>query len=477
MRPDGLLAHLVSGFTLLSAALLPAKVDAAQPDPPPNFVLMFLDNVGYGDLGCYGNAHNRTPNIDRLAGEGVRCLEFYIGSPSCSPSRGALLTGRHPERNGLNYQLSSVEPPGGEGLPAGERIIPQYLQPLGYVSGAFGKWNIGFRPGLRPTERGFDEFFGHVSGNLHYFKHLYHGQNDLRRGTEPVDRRGQYSTDLFADAAIDFMRRHRDRPFFVYLPFNAAHFVGPHNVEPGEKVEWHVPARYLALYGSPPDEPNQQQRFRAVVTALDDAIGRVLAAVDELKLRDNSVVLLISDNGAFMLPGRGLEVQSNKPLREGGVTTYEGGVRVPAIVRWPGRIPPGSVCREPLSSLDVLPMMLAAAGGTPPGDRVLDGRDPTAVLAGQARSPHEALYWVWNQGRRQQWRAMRLGPYKLVRQADDAPWELYDLAEDLGETKDLAAERPGLVRELAQKFDRWQASIAADPARSRSLRPERHGSY
>jgi arylsulfatase A len=146
----------------------------------PNFLLLYIDNLGYGDLGCYGNTANKTPNIDRLAVEGVRCTGFYIASPSCSPSRGALLTGRHPVRTGLNYQLSSNEVEKKEGLPLKERIIPQYLKPFGYVSGAFGKWNIGASPGFRPTERGFDEFFGHMSGNIHYYKYLYHGRRSLR---------------------------------------------------------------------------------------------------------------------------------------------------------------------------------------------------------------------------------------------------------------------------------------------------------
>jgi arylsulfatase A-like enzyme len=409
--------------------------------------------------------------MDRLAREGVRCTDFYIASPSCSPSRGALLTGRHPERNGLNYQLRTGEAGGAEGLPDTEKIIPQYLKPLGYACGAFGKWNIGFRPGIRPTERGFDEFLGHMSGNIHYYKYLYHGQNDLRLGTEPLDRRGMYSTDLFADAAIDFMRRHREQPWFVYLPFNAAHFVHPHNVEEGEEPQWQAPDKYFAMYGWRPDEADPQRRFRAVITALDDAIGRVLAAVDEIGQRERTIVWCISDNGAFMLPTRGLEVQSNKPLRDGGVTTYEGGVRVPAMVRWPGRLKAGTTCREMLSSMDVLPMILSAGGGKLPTERPLDGRDPTAALAGEAASPHEALYWVWNQGQRQQWRGMREGNYKLVRRADGEAWQLYDLSQDVGEGKDLAAEKADVARSLAAKFAEWHRGVLSDPTRSLSTRP------
>jgi arylsulfatase A-like enzyme len=457
---------------LLAACWSAFSADAAEPnrDARPNILLMFVDNVGYGDLGCYGNRDAITPRIDRLAAEGVRCTDFYVASPSCSPSRGAILTGRHPERNGLKYQMSSDPAVGSEGLPMTEKLLPEFLKPLGYACGAFGKWNIGFDPGQRPTERGFDEFLGHKSGNIGYFNHLYHGQNDMRRGTEVVDLRGQYSTDLFADAACDFIRRHASQPWFVYLPFNAAHFTGAHNVEPGEKVEWHAPPAALARYGSKPDEPDQRKRFLAVLTALDDAVGRVLDTVENQKLRERTLVMFISDNGAFMLPGRGLEVQSNAPLRSGGVTTWEGGVRVPAIFSWPGHLPTGAINRATLSSLDIVPLAVALAGGKLPADRVFDGRDPFPALQGKASSPNRALHWMWNQGRNEQWRGMREGDYKLVRSADAAPWQLYDLSSDIGEKNDLAASQPEKLKELIQHFEQWRAETAADPSQSRSLR-------
>jgi len=453
----------------LSLAVLAASAAAAD-SPQPNLLLLFVDNVGYGDLGCYGSRDAITPRIDRLASEGVRCLDFYIASPSCSPSRGAILTGRHPERNGLNYQMSSGPDIRSEGLPLTERILPEYLKPLAYTCGAFGKWNIGFDPGQRPTERGFDEFLGHGSGNIHYYKHLYHGQNDMRKGTEVVDLRGQYSTDLFADAACDFIRRHASGPWFVYLPFNATHYVGQQNVEPGEKVQWQAPAAALARHGCRPDEPDQRKRFHAVLTALDDAVGRVLDTVDQLGLRERTLVSFISDNGAFMLPGRGLEVQSNAPLRGGGVTACEGGVRVPALFRWPGHLSAGTVSRVMLSSLDVVPLAVAVAGGRLPDDRIFDGRDPLPALQGKAASPHCALHWIWNQGRKEQWRGMREGDYKLLRSTDSGPWQLFDLSNDVGEQTDLAASRPETLKELVRHFDQWCAGIAADPSRSASPR-------
>jgi arylsulfatase A-like enzyme len=456
-------------FCWILAITLAANLALAA-DRPPNLLLIFIDNVGYGDLGCYGNREAITPRIDRLASEGVKCLDFYIASPSCSPSRGAILTGRHPLRNGLNYQLSSNPDITAEGLPPQEKILPQYLRPLGYACGAFGKWNIGFEPGQRPTERGFDEFLGHRSGNIHYFKHLYHGQNDMRRGTEVVNLAGQYSTDLFADSARDFIRRHAERPWFVYLPFNAAHYVGPHNVEPGEKVQWQAPAAALARYGCSPDEPDQRKRFLAVLTALDDAVGRVLDTLDELKLREQTLVMLISDNGAFMLHDRGLEVQSNLPLRDGGVTTCEGGVRVPAIFRWPERLPAGAVNRTMLSSLDMVPLAVGVAGGKLPTDRAIDGRDPLPALEGKAASPHAALHWKWNQGRNQQWSGMRAGDYKLLRSTDQGPWQLYNLAADIGERHDLAAKEPEKLAELVEHFEQWLGEVSTDPTRSQSLR-------
>ena len=453
-------------LALLFAPMLCFAGQAARgaSTPPPNILLLFLDNVGYADLGCYGNAAVKTPHIDRLAADGVRCMDFYVGSPSCAPSRGALLSGRHPERTGFNYQKLKYEgiaspTKDGEGLPRSEKIIPQFLKPLGYATGAFGKWNVGFMPGLRPTERGFDEFLGHQGGTIHYYKHLYHGQNDLRRGTEPVNLRGQYSTDLFADTAIDFIQRNRQRPWFVYLPFNAVHAVLPRNLEPGETTAWQVPAKYLALYGWAADEPDEKKRFRAVLTALDDAIGRVLKTVDDLGQRDRTVVLCISDNGAFMVKGSGLEVQSNAPLRHGAGTTYEGGVRVPAIMRWPGRIKPGTTCREMLSTLDVLPMIVAAAGARIPKGHVLDGRDPFRTLAGEAPSPHAALHWVWDPAPTQQWRGMREGHFKLMRRSNKSAWELYDLSRDIGEATDLAQTRPELLRTLIGKFESWHASV------------------
>ena len=430
---------------------------AAGAAPKPNVLLIYVDNVGYGDLGCYGNSDVKTPRIDQLAREGARCTEFYVVTTSCTPSRGAVLTGRYPLRNGLAHQLSgSPENWHGIGLPHRERIIPQYLKEAGYATGCFGKWNIGFAPGSRPTERGFDEFLGFRSGNIGYFDHLYANEYDMFRGTEPHKVEG-YATDLFAEAANDFIRRQRDRSWFLYLPFNAAHFVNAGNVPKGKKPEWEVPAKYLERYGWKGDEPDEKRRYKAVLTALDDSIGRVVDQVDALGLRERTLVVLISDNGAFMLPQRGLEVASNLPLRDGGTTCYEGGTRVPALFRWPGRIKPGTVVSEMLSHLDVLPLALEVSGAKPLPGRILDGRNPLPVLADGAKSPHAQLGFAYANGT-----ALRQGSLKIVRHDATKPWELYDLGSDIAEKNNLAATRRADVARLETTFNAWMTDVKRD---------------
>lgn len=426
-----------------------------------NIVIVTADNIGYGDLGCYGNREILTPHLDRFAGQGIRFTNFYTASPSCTPSRAGLMTGRHPLRYGLNYQLNQVENQRGVGLPHSERILPSYLKPLGYRSGCFGKWNLGFGPGSRPTDRGFDEFLGMRSGYMDYFTHISKTEPDVFRGTQPFDT-PKYSTDLFADAACEFLRASAKQPFFLYLPFNAAHYNSQANARPGETLpQWDAPDRYFDRYGWKRSIDDQRKRYRVVVTAMDDAFGRVLRQIDQLGLSSNTLVVFFSDNGAFMLKDRGLEVASNLPLREGGVTCWEGGIRVAGMARWPGRIPKGAECSELLSSMDLLPTAVAAAGGGMTGavrpnepDARLDGRDATSVLTGSGKSPHAALYFEWE---RQQ--ALRSGPWKLIREKQK-PWQLYRLPHDQGETTDVAAGHPDVVSELGAKFDAWRSSAA-----------------
>jgi arylsulfatase A-like enzyme len=455
-------ASSLPGFLVALLCALCGRSFAAS---PPNILLIYADNLGYGDLGCYGNREIKSPRLDQLAREGVRCTDFYVVTSSCTPSRGAILTGRYPLRNGLAHQLVTTENWTGIGLPHRERILPQYLKDAGYATACFGKWNIGFAPGSRPTERGFDEFLGFRSGNIHYFKHTNHGEYDMFRGTELHHVEG-YSTDIFADAACEFIRRSAANPWFVYLPFNAPHFVSTVNTAPGETPEWHVPDKYLERYGWSATDHAEKHRYLALLTALDDGIGRVLDALDKKGLRENTLVIFISDMGAILRPTQGLSVASNGPFRDGAPSVYEGGLRVPAIFRWPGRIRAGTASKEMLSHLDVLPLCLAAAGLPLPKDRVLDGRDPLPALTGAAKSPHERL--AFNYGAAF---GLRDGNLKLVRPKAGAPWELYDLAADPGETTDLAAKRPGDLARLDAAFQSWMMDVKRDASEPQRMTP------
>lgn len=421
----------------------------------PNLVLIAIDNLGFRDTGCYGNREIKTPHIDRLAAEGVRCTNFYSASPTCTVSRASFLTGRYPQRHGLVKQLTTrvglkVDENLGPGLRQTEQLIPQFLKPQGYATACVGKWNIGFAPGSRPTERGFDEFLGNASGNMDYYTHVYKGRNDMYRGTEPEPNQGRYSTDLYADTACDFIRRKAGQPFFLYLAFNAVHYNNPTNTAPGVECVWQAPDEAFAAYGYSPQTRDEKQRYDATVTALDTGVGRVLGQLNSLGLAKNTLVILFSDNGAFKAQ---IEYASNAPFRTETEMIYEGSLRVMAIARWPGRLAPGRVCDELLISLDFFPMILAAAGAPLPTDRTIDGRDPTAVLAGESPSRHLELFWDYSGSK-----AVRRGQHKLVLPRKRAP-ELYDLTSDPSETTNLAATSPDVVQQLQQSLCDWAGRV------------------
>lgn len=438
---------------LLCSFCMSALVSAAD---RPNILLITADNLGYGDLQCF-NADSpiKTPHLDRLASDGARLTSFYTASPTCTVSRASLLTGRVPQRHGLTDQLAGIKGNYGVGLNPREVLIPQVLRDAGYATGCFGKWNIGFAKGSRPTERGFDEFFGHASGNIDYYTHNYNRKHDLYRGTEEAHVEG-YSTDLFADAAIDFMRRQTaaEKPWFVYLPFNAPHFPNARNKGPDEPNIWQAPDAAFAPYGYDPATKDARQRYHAVVTEMDHAIGRVLQAVDDLKQTDNTFVFFYSDNGAFMLKDRGLEVASNAPLRDGGITCFEGGIRVAALARWPGHIKAGQTIDEPLWSPDLLIAAAKLASAKLPDDRTFDGRNPLPVLTDNAKSPHESLYFVYRQHA-----ALRMGEWKIVRTRPNESWRLHHLTDDVGEAKSLAGKQPEIVEQLSDEFKRWSGDV------------------
>ncbi len=427
---------------------------------PPNILIITMDNVGYGDLPTYNpQSLIKTPRLDQLAAEGARLTSFYTASSTCTVSRACLLTGRVAQRHGLINQLPGVAGNYGVGLDQREKLIPHYLKSTStpYATGCFGKWNIGFAPGSRPTERGFDEFIGHVSGNIDYYHHRYADRHDLFEGTEHLHREGTYSTDLFADAAIDFIQRKQqdDSPWFCYLPFNAPHFPMKKNKRPGQSNDWQAPNWALAAYGLSPDEKDQTKRFHATMTALDRAVGRVLDALDEAGGRESTFVFCMSDNGAFtQLKREGIDVGSNAPLHDGGITCWEGGIRVPAFARWPGQIEPGVVISETCWSPDLLVTSANLAAATLPDDIVFDGKDLLPLLADKAKSQHESLFFQFRTHS-----ALRMGDWKIVREKPNQKWMLYNLSNDIGEQHELSAQHPERVEQLAAEFVRWLQDI------------------
>ncbi len=406
----------------------------------PNILFIVGDDMGYADVGFQGCKDIPTPNLDALAASGVRFTSGYVSGPYCSPTRAGLMTGRYQTRFGHEFN-----PSGSNGLPLAERTIANRLKAAGYVTGLVGKWHLGAEPQFHPQKRGFDEFYGFLGGAHDYFKSA-----GILRGTEPVTEL-DYTTDAFSREAVAFIERHKGEPWFLYVAFNAVH-------TPMEATD----AR-LAKF---PNETDDKRRtYDAMMLAMDEAIGRVRKKLAETGLEQNTLVCFISDNGGPTMPGTTINASRNTPLRGSKRTTLEGGIHVPFVVSWPGHLKSG-VFTQPAIQLDLTATALAAAGIQVDQDSKLEGVDLLPFLTGEkSGGPHDALYWRFGQQI-----AIRLGDYKLVRYDSNAdtltgarnqpvtPAKLYNLAADIGETKDLAAEMPDKVKELQSRWDAWNVA-------------------
>ena len=430
----------------------------------PNILLITVDNVGYGDYALYNpDSKIHTPTLDRMAREGAVLTNFYSAGATCTVSRAALLTGRIPQRNKLDYQLAGVAGNYGIGLRHSEIILPELIKKSrgNYVTAAFGKWNIGFAPGSRPVDRGFDEYVGIASGNADHYTHVYAGVSDLHHNNEKISRNGEYSTDLFAHEAIRFIEKQSkaSRPWFIYLPFDAPHSPGERNLAPGEVHQFQAPDYAFESYDFTPTEKDPAKRYRAVVTAVDMAIGRVLDVLDSLGIAENTFIFFYSDNGANLESVQkrimGKPFSSNAPLRGGRSTLYEGGIRIPALALWKGSIPGGQIIDTRLWSPDIFTSCVILSGGIFPQNRFIDGKNFLPVLTGKTRiSPHSALYWEDGHDDALIW-----GDWKIVREKEEDPWQLYNLKVDISEKKDQAKERPDLVKKLELAFDQQMLEI------------------
>ena len=414
---------------------------AADAGRRPNVVVILADDYGYADVGFNGCKDIPTPHIDSLAAHGVRCTSGYVSHPFCSPTRAGLMAGRYQQRFGHENNPAWLPEDTKVGLPLTQVTVADVLARAGYVTGAVGKWHLGAAPCFHPNERGFREYFGFLGGGHIYLPDSKGGVEynaPLLRNNTPQEFRG-YMTDLLTDEAVAFIGRNKAGPFYLYLAYNAVH------------TPLQAPEKYLSRFPGIADD--KRRSYAAMTSAMDDGVGRVLAALREHELERDTLVFFFSDNGGPIT----VVPCSNAPLRGGKGQVFEGGVRVPFVVQWRGRLPERAVYKEPVISLDVFPTAAAAAGAKLPDALKLDGVNILPHLAGEIKTPpHDRLFW--RSGGGVAW-AVREGPYKLLKQGKDGVPQLFDLNSDIGETKDLIGEHADVAARLQKAYDVWNAEL------------------
>ncbi len=429
------LLSILAFVGLVSAIISPGGVCAdTGAFSKPNVLILYADDLGYGELGCYWFKEVPTPNIDTIAANGIRFTSGYVSAPLCSPSRAGLNTGRYQQRFG--HENNGMAP--GHGLPLTETTLANRMKTLGYATCAIGKWHLGSDAEHLPMKRGFDEYFGVFGNPGSYFTPKGFMDSRVSPEVQRVTDKDFYTTDAFAARASDWIEKHKDAPWFLYLPFNAVH--APHQAT----------EKYLKRFAHISDP--KRRDFDGMLSAMDDAVGVVLGKLRALKLEENTLIFFISDNGA---PGHR---EGNGVLRGHKHTCWEGGTRLPWMMQWKAKLPAGKVEDRAVIQLDVMPTCVAAAGGAIDPAWKLDGVNLLPYLAGENKErPHQTLCWridgMW---------AIRHGDMKLVHgEADKNPPELFDLATDIGEKNNLASKQPEKVTELKAMWDDWNTQLAS----------------
>ena len=468
-RRRSFLRHLLHRITtlpvLLSTAVLPQVIIthalAAESTTHPNIVFILADDLGYTDVACFGSKYYETPNIDRLATEGMKLLSHHH-CQNCTPTRAALMSGQYGARTGVytvggtdrfDWSTRPLRPVDNvTDLPLDRDIIAKQLKAAGYATGMFGKWHIGQQGDYLPGKRGFDEAI--VSMGQHF---------DFATNPKTDYPDGQYLADFLTDKAVDFITRHKEQPFFLYLPHFGVH--SPHDAKAG------LVAKFKPKPGV---GGHDNATYAAMIYSVDESVGRVMQTLDDLKLADNTVLIFTSDNGGvggYAREGikKASDITNNAPLRSGKGSLYEGGTREPFVVRWPGVTQPGSTCNVPTIHVDLFPTMLELAAAPAP-QQVLDGeslvklfRDPDAELERDAIFQHFPGYLGAGAD---SWRTtpvslIQMGDWKLMEFLEDGRLELYNLADDIGETKNLAKELPDKAQELQTRLVAWRAEVKA----------------
>ncbi|MBM3735613.1 MAG: sulfatase [Acidobacteria bacterium] len=416
----------------------------------PNIIVILADDLGYSDLGAYGGKDASTPHIDSLARNGVRFTNAYVSGPYCSPTRAGLMTGRYQQRFGHEFNAHTSKPffdAGGTtenlGLPTSETTIAGRMRDAGYATGAIGKWHLGAPPKFHPNKRGFDEYVGFLGGAREYFPAGKGGVGpiEIERNGSPVKWDG-YLTDLFGNEAAGFIDRHQKHPFYLYVAFNAVHT--PMQAE-DERLKKHA---HIA--------DTRRRTYVAMLESMDDAVGTILAKVKETGLEQDTLIFFLSDNGG---PTNKYAVNGsiNRPLRGSKGDTWEGGIRVPMLAQWKGRLSAGTAYHKPVIQLDISATAASLGTGRINREWKLDGVDLIPYLTGKQRNdPHRALYWRFGE-----LMAVRMGDWKVVRTWDNKQPELYNLAKDIGEENNLASSEPARLERMMKEWRAWDNTLVA----------------
>ena len=406
----------------------------------PNFILIMADDLGYGGLSCYGNPTINTPNLDRMAAEGIRFTDYYANSTVCTPTRAAMMTGRYQQRSGLEGVIYVRGETREVGMAQEEVTIAELLKAKGYATGIMGKWHLGYKKEFFPVHQGFDQFYGYVSGNIDFHTHYDNaGIFDWYHNLDSLDEQG-YVTDLITQHSINFIRANKDQPFFLYIPHEAPHAPFQGRKDPG----YRFPGQKFTYYGPVEDK---EAAYIEMVEVMDEGIGKLFSVLKTLNLEENTLVVFVSDNGA-----ESLFQYNNGSLRGAKTNLYEGGIRVPAIAWWKGKIQP-MVSSEVIMSFDWMPTFLSLSKTDLPDNLELDGIDLSSLLLQNEPLRNRTLFWKYRNQK-----AVRAGKWKLLTEKDTI--NLFDLHADIEESVNQADQNPAIVKELVSKLKRWEQEVA-----------------
>jgi len=426
----------------------------AAPASKPNIIFILLDDFGYADSGPYGAKDIRTPHMDRLAREGVKFTDFYANAPVCTPTRCGFITGRWQQRVGFEWAMGFTADASrrigtewvketdmhGLGLPTTVPTLPKMLKAVGYATGAFGKWHLGYKDEYNPTKHGFDEYFGELLGHSDYYTHEYYdGTYALRDGLKPVKVEG-YLTDLINQRAVAFVKKHAREPFFLYVPHLAVH------------APWQPPGRPKPSVTKANMYDGDRRTYAAMVEKVDEGVGMLLAELERQGIGDNTLIVLSSDNG-------GERFSDNSPLAHHKTTLWEGGIRVPCLMRWPAKLPKGKVTGQVGITMDLSATFAAIAGAKPAADRPFDGVNLLPILAGEQPEQTRSLFWRIDRIGRQQ-KVARHGQWKYLQ--DGNVEMLFDLASDVSERRDVFYKHPEIFADLKRRLADWEAEMAKE---------------